>query len=75
MVWAAGRAVAVLSPSDGRDPLRAPFCDVLPGDLAEVELISRLDNVVGAAITEHAPAGDNPGEADLVRRVGAALRR
>jgi arginase len=39
-----------------------------------VELISRLDNVVGAAITEHAPAGDNPGEADIIRRLGAALR-
>ncbi|MCO1576202.1 arginase family protein [Crossiella sp. SN42] len=40
-----------------------------------VELISRLDNVVGAAITEHAPAADNPAEADVIRRLGAALRR
>ncbi|MEV0288689.1 MULTISPECIES: arginase family protein [unclassified Kribbella] len=40
-----------------------------------VELISRLDNVVGAAITEHAPAYDNPAEADILRRLGAALRR
>jgi arginase len=39
------------------------------------ELISRLDDVVGAAITEHAPTGDNPGEADVIRRLGAALRR
>ncbi|WHT15625.1 arginase family protein [Crossiella sp. CA-258035] len=40
-----------------------------------VELISGLDNLVGAAITEHAPAGDNPGEADIIRRLGAALHR
>jgi arginase len=40
-----------------------------------VELISCLDNVVGAAITEHAPAGDDPGEAEVIRRLGAALRR
>lgn len=40
-----------------------------------VELISRLDDVVGAAITEHAPTTDNPGEAAIIRRLGAALRR
>lgn len=40
-----------------------------------VELISGLDNIVGAAITEHAPAGDNPAEADIIRHLGAALRR
>ncbi|MBP2324782.1 arginase [Kibdelosporangium banguiense] len=46
---------------------------VRSSDLAD--LISRLDNVVGAAITEHAPAADNPGEADVIRHLGAALRR
>ncbi|WP_157250797.1 arginase family protein [Nonomuraea typhae] len=40
-----------------------------------IDLISRLDDVVGAAITEHAPAGDHPGEAEIIRRLGAALRR
>lgn len=40
-----------------------------------VELISQLDHIVGAAITEHAPTGDNPGEADIIRSLGAALRR
>lgn len=41
-----------------------------------IDLISRLDNVVGAAITEHAPAGDagNPDEVETIRRLGAALR-
>ncbi|WP_163506233.1 arginase family protein [Fodinicola acaciae] len=46
---------------------------VSPGQL--IELLSRLDNVVGAAITEHAPRGENAAEADIIRRLGAALRR
>lgn len=40
-----------------------------------VELVAQLDNVVGAAITEHAPASDNAAETELIRRIGAALRR
>lgn len=40
-----------------------------------IELISQLDNIVGAAITEHAPTGDNPGEADIIQRLGTALHR
>ena len=39
------------------------------------ELVSGLDNVVGAAITEHAPSGDNPAEAEMIRRLGDALSR
>jgi arginase len=39
------------------------------------ELVARLDDVVGVGITEHAPADDNPAEADVIRRLGAALRR
>ena len=40
-----------------------------------VELVSRLDNVVGAALTEHAPAegADGAGEAEVIRRLSAAL--
>src|SRR5262249_2190690 len=38
-----------------------------------IDLVSRLDNIVGAALTEHAPEADNPAEADIIRRLGAAL--
>lgn len=44
---------------------------VRPARLAE--LISGLDDVVGAAITEHAPAGANAAEDEVVRSLGAAL--
>lgn len=40
-----------------------------------IELVARLDNVVGVGITEHAPAEDDPAEAEVIRRLGAALRR
>lgn len=42
-----------------------------------VELVSRLDNVVGVGVTEHAPAegAGDPEEAEVIRRLGAALRR
>jgi arginase len=41
-----------------------------------IDLVSRLDDVVGSAITEHMPSGgDDAGEADVIRRLGAALRR
>jgi arginase len=42
-----------------------------------VDLISRLDNVVGAGVTEHAPAGgtSSAGEAEAIRRLGVAIRR
>ena len=40
-----------------------------------IELLAQLDNIVGAAITEHAPASDNAAEAAIIQRIGAALRR
>jgi arginase len=42
-----------------------------------IDLISGLDNVVGAGITEHAPAdgAGSAGEAETIRRLGAAIRR
>jgi arginase len=42
-----------------------------------IDLISRVDDIVGAAITEHAPSGDgvDKGEAEVIRRLGAALAR
>lgn len=41
-----------------------------------IDLVSRLDNVVGAAITEHMPTGDagDAHDAEVIRRLGAALR-
>lgn len=33
------------------------------------------DQVVGAAITDHAPGSDNSAENDIVRKIGAALSR
>ena len=41
------------------------------------DLISRVDNVVGASLTEHAPSDDaeDAGDADVIRRLGTALRR
>jgi arginase len=42
-----------------------------------IDLVARLDDVVGASVTEHAPssgAGD-PGDAAVIRQLGAALRR
>lgn len=53
-------------------------CYPEPGGIRPSSLIdrlSRLDNLVGAAITEHAPTGDNPAEAAIIERLGAALRR
>ncbi|GGO82907.1 arginase [Nonomuraea cavernae] len=40
-----------------------------------IDLVSQVDGIIGAAITEHAPSGDevNPGEAEVIRRLGAAL--
>jgi arginase len=48
---------------------------VQPGRL--VDLVSRVDGIVGAAITEHAPGdGDvDAGEAEVIRALGAALGR
>jgi len=41
-----------------------------------IDLVSRLDNVIGAGITEHAPDphADRAGEAEVIRQLGAALR-
>jgi arginase len=42
-----------------------------------IDLVSRLDDVVGSAITEHMPSDgdDAAGEIEVIRRLGAALRR
>ncbi len=42
-----------------------------------IDLIAQVDDIVGAAITEHAPAGDDvdAGESETIRRLGAALTR
>jgi arginase len=41
-----------------------------------IDLICQIDNIIGAAITEHAPSTDvNGGEAEVIRRLGAALAR
>ena len=42
-----------------------------------IDVLSDVDDVVGASITEHAPsdAAEVDSEADVIRRVGAALRR
>ncbi|MFF4617118.1 arginase family protein [Nonomuraea jabiensis] len=42
-----------------------------------IDLLSQVDDVVGAAITEHAPSGDDadPGEAEVIRRLGTVLTR
>ena len=41
-----------------------------------IDLVSQVDDIIGAAITEHAPSGDvNGGEAEVIRRLGAALAR
>lgn len=41
-----------------------------------IDLVSSLDNVVGAAITEHAPSGGprDAGDAAVIGRLAAALR-
>ncbi|MFC4589851.1 arginase family protein [Sphaerisporangium corydalis] len=40
-----------------------------------IDLVARLDNVVGAAITEHMPTGGpaDAADTDVIRRLGAAL--
>jgi arginase len=55
-------------------------CYPVPDGVTEqqlIDLVSGVDNVIGAAITEHAPSGGNgeAGEAELIRRLGAALHR
>ena len=42
-----------------------------------IDLIARVDTIVGASITEHAPAddADDAREADVIRQLGGALRR
>jgi arginase len=42
-----------------------------------IDLISQVDDIIGAAITEHAPPGDDvdAGEAEVIRQLGAALAR
>jgi arginase len=47
---------------------------VLPRRL--VDLISQVDDIIGAAITQHAPSDDvNGGEAEVIRSIGTALAR
>ena len=42
-----------------------------------IDLVTRVDDIIGAAITEHAPSADDidPSEAEIIRRLGAALAR
>jgi arginase len=42
-----------------------------------IELLGRVDDIVGASITEHAPpeGADEAGDAVVIRRLGTALRR
>jgi arginase len=42
-----------------------------------IDLVCQVSDIVGAAITEHAPAGDdvNRDEAEVIRRLAAALAR
>lgn len=42
-----------------------------------IDLVSQMNDIVGAAITEHAPSGDDldPGEAEVIRRLGTVLTR
>ena len=42
-----------------------------------IDLICQIDDIIGAAITEHAPSSDhvNNAEAEVIRRLGAALAR
>lgn len=51
-----------------------PVPDGIPAQRL-IDLVSGVDNVVGAAITEHAPVADHAGEAAVITRLGAALRR
>lgn len=48
-----------------------------PAVQAVIDLIGRVDDIVGASITEHAPRDDADlaRDADVVRRIGAALCR
>ncbi|MEU7752597.1 arginase family protein [Micromonospora sp. NPDC049171] len=42
-----------------------------------IDLVTHIDDIVGAAITEHAPADDvvDAGESEVIRRLAAALAR
>jgi arginase len=42
-----------------------------------IDLVSQVDDIIGAAITEYAPSGDDvdAGEAEVIRRLGGALAR
>ncbi|MEV0974272.1 arginase family protein [Microtetraspora glauca] len=42
-----------------------------------IDLVAQVEDMVGAAITEHAPSSDDvdPGEAEIIRRLGTALTR
>ena len=65
---------------DVLDPAEfASVCYPEPDGVASrrlIDLVSRLDNVVGAGVTEHAPAdgAGSAGEAEIIRQLGAALR-
>jgi arginase len=42
-----------------------------------IDLVIQVDDIVGAAITEHAPSGDDidASEAEVIRGLGVALAR
>jgi arginase len=54
-------------------------CYPIPGGVAPqrlIDLLSRMDDVVGAAITEHAPSNGigSAAEAEVIQRIAAAIR-
>ncbi|MBB5629990.1 arginase family protein [Sphaerisporangium krabiense] len=63
----------VLDPQSFRSVCYPEPDGIVPEALAEA--VARLDHVVGAAITEHAPPDGpaDPGEAEVIRRIAAAL--
>jgi arginase len=65
----------VLEPSEFRS-VCYPEPDGAPPERL-IDVISHVDNVVGAGITEHAPSGtgEDVREADIIRGLGTALRR
>jgi len=54
-------------------------CYPTPGGVAPqrlIDLLSQIDDIIGAAITEHAPSGGvgSPAEAEIIQRIAAAIR-
>jgi arginase len=79
--WLAGRPVYVHIDLDVLEPtVFGSTCYPEPNGVRPqrlMDLISQIDDIVGGAITEHAPGGDDveAGEAEVIRQLGAALAR